>query len=315
MPVTAFISYSHADAAALERLHKHLVMLRRDSIIEAWTDHEILPGDSLDGIIKSSLENSALFLALVSPDYLASNYCYEKEFQHALALMKAGRLRIVPIIVEPCDWQNSPLGQLLALPKDGKPVSEWINANTAYLDVVRGLRKILTAASPTSTTEVKKASGDAPPRRVRVKQDFDSIQKAEFADRAYEIIRDYFEASCKELTDIGEGTLKAKFEVMDVTAFTCTVVNRAKQSGEAHITIRNSKGGGGFFGDINYVYERHAPGNKSNGHVGVAADDYSLYLTLNNFSSGRSRAAKHSAEQVADRLWSDLVSRAGIEYE
>lgn len=315
MPVNAFISYSHADAAALERLHKHLAMLRRDSFIKAWTDHEILPGDSLDESIRSSLEGSGLFLALVSPDYLASNYCYDKEFQRALILMKASRLRIVPIIVEPCDWQNSPLGQLMALPKDGKPVSEWTNANTAYLDIVGGLRRILTAPAPSSTTEVKKASREAVPRRVRVKQDFDSIQKAEFADQAYEIIRGYFEASCKELTDVGESTLKAKFEIMDATAFTCTVVNRAKKSGEAHITIRNSKRRRGFFGDITFVYERHAPGNTSNGHVGVEADDYSLYLTLDNFSSGRSREEKYSAEQVADRLWSDLVSRAGIEYE
>ncbi|TAJ82090.1 toll/interleukin-1 receptor domain-containing protein [Reyranella sp.] len=315
MPVTVFISYSHADAAVLERLHKHLAMLRRDSIIKAWTDHEILPGDRFDAVIKSSLENSALFLALVSPDYLASNYCYEKEFQHALTLMKAGRLRIVPIIVEPCDWQNSPFGQFMALPKDGKPVSDWTNANTAYLDVVGGLRRFLTAPAPSLTTEIRTAPGNAAPRRVRVKQDFDSIQKAEFTDRAYEIIRNYFESSCKELTEVGEGTLKAKFEAMNATTFTCTVINRAKKSAEAHITIRNSKGGGGFFGDINYVYERHAPGNISNGHVGVEADDYSLYLTLANFSSGRSREDKYSAEQVADRLWSDLVSRAGIEYE
>jgi hypothetical protein len=51
----------------------------------------LLHADSqFDDTIASVLKDSRLFLALVSADYLASNYCYEREFQHALELAAAG---------------------------------------------------------------------------------------------------------------------------------------------------------------------------------------------------------------------------------
>jgi hypothetical protein len=79
MAATAFLSYAHADEKALERLHKHLAMLKREGALVAWTDHAILPGTKFDGVISIQLSQSSLFIALISPDYLASRYCYEKE--------------------------------------------------------------------------------------------------------------------------------------------------------------------------------------------------------------------------------------------
>src|SRR4051812_47183550 len=104
MPINLFISYSHTDEKSLEKLHKHLAMLKREGSINTWLDYRILPGDEIKREIISNLEKSHIFLALLSPDYLASNYCYEKEFLHALKLAEAGKLRIIPIILEPCDW-------------------------------------------------------------------------------------------------------------------------------------------------------------------------------------------------------------------
>jgi len=311
MSIDAFISYSHADEKAVDRLHKHLAMLQREGEIRAWSDHKLLPGAKLDPEISGALDKSGLFLALVSPDFLASNYCYEKEFQRALQLTEAGKMRIVPIILEPCDWRASPLSQFMALPKDGKPISEWTNQNNAFLDVVTGLRRVITAPTVVET----QSSGEVPMRRPRVKQDFDAIQKSEFADRAYDIIQSYFENSCKELNEMGDSILKAKFEQMSQTAFTCTVVNRAKRSGgEAHITVRNSKQAS-HFGDISYVYARHASDNTSNGSIRVEADDYSLFLTLDSFSGGRRGDTKSTPQQAASALWVDFVKHAGVEYE
>lgn len=75
----AFISYSHKDRAALDSLHTHLTSLIRDGRIEAWFDREILPGGDLDAEIAKELESCELFLLLVSPDFLASIYCIERE--------------------------------------------------------------------------------------------------------------------------------------------------------------------------------------------------------------------------------------------
>ena len=315
--INAFISYSHADEKALERLHKHLAMLQREGSLSAWTDHAILPGTKINPEITKKLRESGIFIALISPDYLASKYCYETEFKSALKLAETGQVRIVAVILEPCDWQSSPFKDFLALPKDGLAVSLWTNQNTAFLDVVTGLRRLLEASTSEPVSTVDKASPNVlqSGKRLRIKQNFDSIQKSEFADKAYETIKNYFNASCQELSSIGD-TLKAKFEMMDATAFTCSVVNRAKtRGGEAHITIRNSKQRG-YFGDINYLYERYAEGNSSNGSFSVAADDYNMFLTESGMSMMiGGRATNLSPEQVAESLWNEFVKKAGIEYE
>ena len=152
-----FISYSHKDDRALDRLHTHFAMLRQEGKITEWFDREILAGGEFNQEISEQLESCHLFLPLVSPDFLASNYCYEKEMTRALERRSAGVVHVVPIIIEPCDWKASPLGELKALPRDGKPVVEWPNENAAFLDVVTELRRILSknnVASPKGAAEL-----------------------------------------------------------------------------------------------------------------------------------------------------------------
>jgi hypothetical protein len=158
----AFISYSHRDKKALERLHVHLAALRRERTISTWYDREILAGADIDDEIRLNLAQADIFLALVSPDFLASSYCYEKEMQSALERYAAGTLRVVPVILEPCDWMLTPLGKLKAIPNDGMPVSTWTNENSAYLDVVKELRRLCSPQTrPTFDTSAKTNSTQA----------------------------------------------------------------------------------------------------------------------------------------------------------
>jgi hypothetical protein len=182
----AFISYSHRDEKALERLHTHLATLRRDGKITAWYDREILAGDDIDTEISSNLKASEIFLALVSPDFLASNYCYEQEMTKALERHAESTLRVIPIILEPCDWRLTPLGKLKALPKDGKAISIWTNENIAYLDVVTELRRISSEQEQPKRSDQKE--NEAVPRsekretkRYRIKSEFpDACSRSRF---------------------------------------------------------------------------------------------------------------------------------------
>ncbi len=141
----AFISYSHDDAEFLTSLHQHLAALRRQRLLEVWTDREIDAGGVLHREIAAAMEDADLFLLLVSSSFLNSDYCYEKEFQKALEKQKSGQAIIVPIIVRPCDWKIPELQGFKALPKDGKAVdsSHWKNTDEAFEDVARGLRSLL----------------------------------------------------------------------------------------------------------------------------------------------------------------------------
>lgn len=80
-------------------------------------------------------------LLLVSPHFLASDYCYDVELDRAMQRHNAGEARVILIIVRPCDWQDAPFGKLQALPRDGKPVTTSSDRDEAFLDVARGIRR------------------------------------------------------------------------------------------------------------------------------------------------------------------------------
>ena len=131
MPVDVFISYAHADAQHLAELQKHLAQLRRKKKIRDWSDRDIAAGDAWRGEIDAALETAGLVLMLVSPDFVASEYCWDVELQRALERQTAGETRVVPIVVRPADWQDSPLGELQALPTGARPVTKWSDPDEA----------------------------------------------------------------------------------------------------------------------------------------------------------------------------------------
>jgi tetratricopeptide (TPR) repeat protein len=61
-------------------------------------------------------------LLLVSSDFLASDYCYDRELTRALERHAQGAARVVPVIVRACDWQSSVIRRLQAVPRDNQPV-------------------------------------------------------------------------------------------------------------------------------------------------------------------------------------------------
>lgn len=138
-----FISYAHADEKHFQKILQHLTILRRNSEISYWHDRKIDPGADWDNIISERLKGSDIVLLLLSPDFLASSYCFDTEVEKAMELHYEGQCVVLPIVIEHCDWQNSSLGRFQALPKDGKPISSWENKDEAYLSVANGLRKLI----------------------------------------------------------------------------------------------------------------------------------------------------------------------------
>jgi len=315
--VKAFISYSHRDNHALERLHVHLASLNREGRIQAWYDRDILAGDELDAEIAEQLESCELFLLLVSPDFLASDYCVETEMYRALERHDAREARVVPILVEPCDWTTSRLRSLKALPRDGKPISDWTNENTAYLNVIQELRRILEHEPPAPAPDAVVIADDEEPettkseRRYRIKREFDDIDKAEYREEAFGAIKLYFQNAIREL-DAVEG-LRGRFTDYSDTSFGCVIVNRGLGHGTAHLTVHGGRGKH-HFGDIYYSFSEDAADNTANGWFNVEADEYELHLKGSmGLSHNNDRSMK--PEAAAEALWSEVLQQAGISYD
>ena len=147
--IAVFLSYAHKDEKLRVELEKHLAALRRSSTIAAWHDRKIIPGAHFAHEIDLHLERSNLVLLLISPDFMDSDYCYKREMRTALRRHAKGHARIIPIILRPVDWLNTPIGKLLALPRDGKPVTSWHRRDEALLDVAKGVRLAVEELRPT----------------------------------------------------------------------------------------------------------------------------------------------------------------------
>jgi hypothetical protein len=138
-----FFSYSHLDESLRDQLETHLSSLRRQGTISSWHDRRITAGTEFGGAIDSNLDLADVILLLISPDFIASDYCYEREMSRALERHQKGEARVIPVILRPCDWHGLPFGKLLATPKDGRPVTMWPNIDEAFLDIVNAIKSAL----------------------------------------------------------------------------------------------------------------------------------------------------------------------------
>ena len=135
--------YAHKDKALLDELERHLGTLKRLGQITTWHDREILPGGEWKHEINSQLLTADIALLLISPNFISSNYCYSVEMQRVLRRRELRKVHVVPIILRPVDWKDTPISDLQVLPTDGKPITKWRNRDEAFQDVVRGLRKVI----------------------------------------------------------------------------------------------------------------------------------------------------------------------------
>jgi hypothetical protein len=144
-PTEVFFSYAHKDEIYKEELLAHLTSLRREKVITAWHDRMIGAGTEWEGQIDAHLKSAQVILLLISPDFMASDYCNDVEVAEAMRRHEAGEARVIPISVRPVDAAGAPFLKLQGLPKDFKPVSTWSNRDEAWLDVARGIRRAVEA--------------------------------------------------------------------------------------------------------------------------------------------------------------------------
>ena len=136
-----FYSYSHKDETLRNELQTHLTLLHRQGLIEPWSDREIEAGREWEKEITENLERADIILLLVSADFMASYYIWEKEMKRALERHEAGEARVIPVIVRDVNWHSAPFAKLQALPKDAQAVTLWENRDSAWRNVSEGIEK------------------------------------------------------------------------------------------------------------------------------------------------------------------------------
>ncbi len=310
--IKLFFSYSHRDEDLRDELETHLSSLKRQGVIDAWHDRRIPAGKEFVSEISHHLEDSQIILLLVSPYFIASDYCYDVEMTRALELDGSGAARVLPVILHPCNWQDLPFGKLQALPKDGKPISKYPNLHDAFLEITLAIRTV--AKEFENPTQLEPESPETHSRHVdvaspiairssnlRVKKTFTQREKDKFERQGYEYIEKYFENSLDELQS-RNSNIETEFRRIDANQFTASVyVNGAETSS----CVISFQGRGGFMGGIAFAYGRSMGMNES---LSVEDDGYTLYLKPLGMSIRSEGNAQLTLEGAAEAFWEMLMS-------
>ena len=118
-----FVSYTHRDAKHLDRFAVHLKAIERITPFRFWYDKRRLKaGDRFDDVIAKAIKESDVFILLVSPDFFASDYIFDKELPAIIEHSSKMHCPVVPVILKRCLWEAW-LDGILAVPE--VPILEW----------------------------------------------------------------------------------------------------------------------------------------------------------------------------------------------
>jgi Inner membrane component of T3SS, cytoplasmic domain/TIR domain len=118
-----FISYSHRDAAWLERLRVHLEPLVSSDRLQVWHDGIIEPGERWLETLREAVGRARVAILLVSPDYLASRFIAREELTPILRAAEAEGLRVFWIPVRASIVDKTELATLQAAQPPDKPLA------------------------------------------------------------------------------------------------------------------------------------------------------------------------------------------------
>lgn len=311
-----FISYSHEDEPLRQELDKHLMSLKRQGLVDAWKDRCIPAGDDIDQSIDEELLRADIILLLISPAFIASNYCYAIEMDEAMRRHNAGEARVIPVILRACLWHPLPFGKLRATPTDGKPVRLHADLDSAFLEVINDIRNVIPTEAISNAIHRLATNSQTPiatlakqhPRssNLRVQQEFSDFDKDRFRTEAFEYIARYFENSLAELSNRNAG-IRHDFKMIDAKAFEANLYDqRGRRRATCGIWMNDGRSG---FGEI--AYSTSGVGNRNSHNESFSVIDNGTLLGLRPIGmlsalSGR-RDIFLTDEGAAEVLWANFI--------
>lgn len=309
------MSYSHKDESMRDELEIHLSMLKREGLISTWHDRKILHGDDFGDEIDQNLEDSDIILLLVSPYFIDSDYCYEVEMQRALERHNKDEARVIPIILEHCVWQSAPFGRLLALPEDGKPITDYPNQHKAFTEIATEIRKTIQKSFDQESKSVKKSSPKKTSRsevidpqrssNLRVKKRFTDKEKDDFLRDSFEYIFKFFKNSLEELQN-RNSFLDYNLDKLNSQAFTVKLYREENLISQCKIWQDSD------FGSSEAIKFSNSISSNSgfNEMFSVDDDGYQQFLVptgMLNIYRGQNMDNNLSEKGAAELLWDKLI--------
>ena len=302
-----FISYSHKDEELRNELNIHLSSLKRLGQVSVWYDRRILGGSEFSKEIDTHIDSADIILLLVSPDFIASDYCYDIEVDRALERHNKGDAVVLPIILRPCNWHDLPFGKLMATPTDGKPILKFSSLDDGFLEVINELKRII--GNDSSADLVPKVSDNnvkvvtsMRSSNLSIKKSYSDEERDTFESESFEYIYRYFENSLNEISS-RNNSLTYKCNRIDLKSFECIIYQDGTEKSSCIITY----GAKSYFSSgITFSYGR--AGNGINESLSIENDGYTQFLSPSlGGGFGFSPDKKLTMDGASEHLWNIFI--------
>ncbi|WP_255065488.1 TIR domain-containing protein [Lacihabitans sp. LS3-19] len=137
-PLKIFIAYSKFDDIYRLELRDHLYPGIAEGKFTVFDDREMDMGEKWHARLKKELEQCDIFILLISVKTLGTPYVMNVEIPEAMKRFNLGGLKIIPILVSPCDWTKTGLKELNIYDK-AQPIST--NSNSFDLSQELGVNE------------------------------------------------------------------------------------------------------------------------------------------------------------------------------
>jgi hypothetical protein len=241
--------------------------------------------------------------------------------QCALERHRNGDVRVIPVILHPCDWQQTPFGKLRATPVDGKPVSKFPNQHDAFLSITKDIRAIVeenTGEIKCEAEEINQMSNSgstvksmpdltSKPRssNLRVRKEFTDIERSRFLSETLEYLSNFFENSLAELEARTVG-IETELRKVDSNHFTATIYEKGKLVSQCKIWLAIETHSSG---EIRYSSSLSSIDNSWNDSLYIDNDGYVLGLkTMGNLHMGYDTKSLLSKEGGAEYFWTIFLN-------
>ncbi len=141
MPI--FFAYAREDEKMLKKLIAHFKLMELQGLIRFSYQWEMSGGDRRDLELERRLDEAQIILLLISSDFMNSPECYSIAKRAMERREEPNTVRVIPVILHPTDLEDAPFKNLAFLPSNDKSVEEWTSQDQAFLDIAKGIRKVV----------------------------------------------------------------------------------------------------------------------------------------------------------------------------
>ena len=164
-----FISYSHKDSRWLERVQEQLAVLASEGLIDSFDDTQIGAGENWYARLDQAMLEAQLALLLISAPFLTSDFIRKDEIPRLFGAHQAAGMRIFPLLIRDCPWEEVHWLQELKLqmrPRPLRPVATIpaSQRDKALADVAREIAGIVRGGSGVAHVPPPAETADADTR-------------------------------------------------------------------------------------------------------------------------------------------------------